>query len=199
MGADQARHRRRTPAGADPRAHRARTLRSRVPGALHERGPARQLRCGRRRLRPARSRRRASLQPRPRARARPRRLVVGPHHAAAGAVAYRRRRSVPLWRIHDARRAPRQTRASIAEGTRGRVHARVGGSDHRNSRRDDSPPRARDGRHRARSQDRAADRLDRLVGPRARDRHRQPGRLSRDARPRRALESASRRSAHSRS
>ena len=46
----------------------------------------------------------------------------------------------------------------------------------------------RDGRHRARPEDRAADPVDRLVGPRARDRHRQSGRVPRDARARRALE-----------
>ncbi len=60
--------------------------------------------------------------------------------------------------------------------------------DHRHTGRDDPAPRARDGRHRARPEDRAADRVDRLLGQGARDGHRQPGRVPRDARARRALQ-----------
>ena len=68
------------------------------------------------------------------------------------------------------------------------LHAGMGGGHHRHSGRDHPPPRARDGHHRARPEDRAADRLDRLLGQGARDRHRQPGRLPRDARPGGALQ-----------
>ena len=82
----------------------------------------------------------------------------------AGAVAHRRRRSVPLRRVHAARRAPRQARAPAARRARRRIHAGVGGRDHRHSGGDDPPARARDGRHRARREDRAADPVDRLVG-----------------------------------
>ncbi len=82
MGADQAGHRRRAAAGADPRDHRKRTVRPRLPGALHERRPARERRRRQRRIRHVRahrSARRGSLL-RPAEQA-----VVGPDDQRAGA------------------------------------------------------------------------------------------------------------------
>jgi hypothetical protein len=69
-----------------------------------------------------------------------------------------------------------------------RLHAGVGRRHHRHPGRDHPPPGARDGHHRARPEDRAADRLDRCLGQRARHRHRQPGGLPRDARAGGALQ-----------
>ena len=64
---------------------------------------------------------------------------------------------------------------------------------------DDPPAGARDGHHRARPEDRAADRLDRCLGQGARHGHRQPGRLPRHARDWPRTPTASRRSARWRS
>ena len=120
--------------------------------ALHERGPARESSIARRRRRrPARPRRRR-LPPNP---------DRAPEHDRD-----------PMWwdRITDRPvpshtegadpylygeftlpgRAPGQAGAPAAEGARRRLHAGVGGGDHRHSGRDDPPSRARDGRHRAR-------------------------------------------------
>ena len=53
----------------------------------------------------------------------------------------------------------------VAAGARQGLHARVGRRHHRHPGGHHPPPGARDGHHRARPEDRAADRLDRLLGP----------------------------------
>ena len=60
VGADQARHRRRTHSRHRARAHCHRPVRPRLPGALHQRRPARERRRAKRRFRHARPRRRKS-------------------------------------------------------------------------------------------------------------------------------------------
>ncbi len=105
-----------------------------------------------------------------------------------GRHAQREHGSVPAGRVQPVRRHLGEARVPAAEGARRRLHARMGGGHHRNSRRGDPPACARNGHYRARREDRAADSLDRHVGKGARHRHRQPGRVPRDARARRALE-----------
>ena len=90
------------------------------------------------------------------------------------------------FRLSDGTRG--QAVVPAAAGARRGLHAGVGGQHHRHPGRDDPPPRARDGHHRARPEDRAADRVDRHLGQGARHRHRQSGRVPRDARARRALQ-----------
>ena len=69
------------------------------------------------------------------------------------------------------------------------LHAGVGGRDHRHSGGDDPPARARDGRHRASTQTIELPIPWTDAWGREHDtRHRQPGGVPRDARPRRALE-----------
>ncbi len=71
---------------------------------------------------------------------------------------------LPARRIQARRRHGREAGVPVAAGARQGLHARMGGADHRHSGRHDPPPRARDGRHRARPAHRVADRLDRFVG-----------------------------------
>ena len=188
MDCDPAGHRRRPVPGAHTRADRAGTLRPRIPRALHERRAARQprSRCGR--FRPARARRAPAARSRPGAGTGSHADVVGPPLEPPGALAHRRRRPLSLRRVRAARRTRCEAGISAAEGARRRLHARMGRRDHGHTGQHDSPPRARARRHRARRAHRVADRLDRLVGPRARDGHRQSRRVPRDARTRCALE-----------
>ena len=97
-------------------------------------------------------------------------------------------RSVPAGRVPAVRRHRGQALVPAAQGPRRGLHAGVGGRHHRHPGRGDPAARPRDGHHRARPEDRAADRVDRHLGQGARHGHRQSGRVPRDARPRGALE-----------
>ena len=185
VGADPPGHRRCVPARRHPRAHRDRPLRPRVPRALHERRPARQRRRGQRAIRHAGAGRRESRSERD---VSAEQAVVGPRGRRTRRHTHARRRPVPLRRLRVAGRHAGEARVPVARRADARIHAGVGGGNHRDSGGHDSPPRPRDGHHRARPADRAADSVDRFLGRRARDRDRQPGRVPCDARTRRALE-----------
>ena len=102
VGADQARHRRRAPARAHPRAHRDRAVRPRFPCALHQRRPARELRRQQRRVRPHGARRREpGSQPDVPAE----QAVVGPRDEPAGGDPHARCRPVPVRRTTRCRTA----------------------------------------------------------------------------------------------
>ncbi len=196
VAADPAGDRRRAAARAHPRVDCAGTLRPRVPGALHERRPARESGRDERRVRHVRPDRgpeggrllRSAEQ-----------AVVGPRDRPAGAHAFRRCRSIPPGRVPAVRRHAGEALVPVAEGPRRGLHVRVGSRHHRHPGRGDPPACPRDGHHRARPEDRAADRVDRHLGQGARHRHRQSRRLPRDARARRALERIPHRSARWRS
>ncbi len=121
------------------------------------------------------------------------------HSGEGRARPCRRLRPVAVRQLQHARRHAREAGVPAARRARAQLHAGVGLGDHRHSRRDDPPPRARDGRDRARPDDRAADRLDRLVGQGAQERQGQPGGVSCDARPGGAQQRLSERSARWRS
>ncbi len=86
----------------------------------------------------------------------------------------------------DARRHAGEAGLPVAGRPRQGLHAAVGSRDHRHPGRHHPSPGARDGHDRARPEDRAADRLDRLVGQEAQQGHRQSGGVPRDARAGRA-------------
>jgi hypothetical protein len=98
-------------------------------------------------------------------------------------VTHKGRRSLPARRIQAARRHAGEAGLPAAAGTRQGLHAGMGEPDHRHPGRDHPPAGPRDGRHRARPEDRAADRLDRFLGQGTRHGHRQPGGVPRHARP----------------
>ena len=104
MAADQAGHRRRAAARADPRADRARPLRPRVPGPLHERRPAREHGRGERRVRHVRPHRGAGggrlLRPAEQA-------VVGPRDEPPGGHALARAPIRSCWASSGCPTAPR--------------------------------------------------------------------------------------------
>ena len=119
-------HRRRAPARAHPRDHRARPVRPRVPRALHQRRPAREPRRGQRRLRPARARRR----PRRRGRTRmyPQNQLWWDRHRRSrrSPTARRGRRSVPARRVQRCPTARRVKPAFQLLASACALHARVG-------------------------------------------------------------------------
>ena len=125
-------------------------------------GSAREPGCGARRLRPdgAQSRRRrhqsvAAAQP----------AVVGPPHAQGRRAITPTAPTPRCWAtftLPDG--TPVTARVPAAGRARRRLHAGMGRRHHRHSGGNDPPPRARDGRHRARPEDRAADRVDRQLG-----------------------------------
>ena len=99
------------------------------------------------------------------------------------------RRPVPARRVQAVRRHAGQARVPAAEGARRRLHAGMGGA----ASPAFPPTTIRRLAHEmgVTARDQKIElpiRLDRLVGQGARDRHRQSGRVPRDARPRRALE-----------
>ena len=168
------------------RSSRLGSLRPDVPGPLHQRRTAGEPGPGQQRVRHdgAQRRRRhrsircartissggtasASGRGRPHQGCRPgaaRRVRAARRHAGQAGVPAARRAGRAAARRSGPRQSPASRRATIR-----RIAHEIGVT-------------ARD------QQDRAADRLDRLVGQEARDRDRQPGRLPRDARPRRALQ-----------
>ena len=79
----------------------------------------------------------------------------------------RRRRPGAARPLPDARRHAGGAGLPVAAGARQGLHARMGRRHHRHPGGHHPPPGARDGHHRARPEDRAADRLDRLLGPAA--------------------------------
>ena len=106
LAADQARHRRRAAAGADPRAHRPRPLRPRVPGPLHECRPAREHERGERRVRHVRPHRSAEgrrlLRPAEQA-------VVGPRDQPPRRHAQPRAPTRSCWASSGSPTAPRSS------------------------------------------------------------------------------------------
>ncbi len=172
MAADQARHGRPARHVDGARAAEARTVRLRIPGALHQRvlaGGAEPGAEGRRPVPARRERpaadlgyRQGSLQERHRRRHRP------------GAVR----------RIRGAGRPPRQDR-DVADGralSRRALRAGERGAGMRPAGRDHRAHRAGNGARRVQGNGRAADRVDRRVGPQARQGRRPPGGDVRDAR-----------------
>ncbi len=109
VGADPAGHRRRAAARAHPRDDRARAVRPRLPGALHQRGPPREPRRGERPVRAPRALA-GGGRGEPAVSAEP--DVVGPPRQPAGPDARRGRGPVPARRVPDARRHARSSRRS---------------------------------------------------------------------------------------